>query len=203
MPSPSTNACQPAPSFTLAPRRTRSVVDWASRANASSLTRSWRSRAFHSHVTGDDDGIAVSAAFTDAGSKAHAMAANRSVRVNDGMGSSSGMCAGSAPWPCAALIQIKPVPGEVDAMAPFDFDQSQPATHRSRFAHRPKAAIREGDTTMKCGTRALAVTAVLTLVLAGCSGDDGAKPVATAAASETGGSLKGDFRPPPGEPINA
>ncbi|HSM12312.1 MAG TPA: copper-containing nitrite reductase [Lysobacter sp.] len=56
---------------------------------------------------------------------------------------------------------------------------------------------------MKCGTCALAVTAVLTLVLAGCSGDDTPKPVATTATSEAGGALKGDFGPPQGEPINA
>ena len=52
-------------------------------------------------------------------------------------------------------------------------------------------------------TIALIAGALCVALLGGCSGSrdgDAAKP---AAATDTGGSLKGDFGPPQGEPINA
>lgn len=58
---------------------------------------------------------------------------------------------------------------------------------------------------MKRVTRVLAVAAVLSLALSGCSNNGGDRDAATdkSVATDTGGSLKGDFGPPQGPDIKA
>ncbi len=61
---------------------------------------------------------------------------------------------------------------------------------------------------MQAATRALAVAVAVALALAGCdrgrdADADDAKPAGTAQSDDSGGSKKGDFGPPQGEPIKA
>ena len=52
---------------------------------------------------------------------------------------------------------------------------------------------------------AIVATLAAALALAGCKGDQSTmdKPAGKATSTDTGGSLKGDFGPPQGEPIEA
>jgi len=56
---------------------------------------------------------------------------------------------------------------------------------------------------MKRMTRALALAAVMSLALPGCNGEDASKAADKPVATDTGGSLKGDFGPPQGPDIKA
>src|SRR3546814_21150648 len=93
----------------------------------------------------------------------------------------------------------------VDIQRPFDARQVRPRATGASFAHHYAAPNKKGTAMRKPLRPVIVATIAAALALAGCKGDQTttAKPPGKATTSDTGGSLKGDFGPPQGEPIEA
>src|SRR5690606_32726426 len=198
MPSPSTSASQRPPKRPCSPARRRSVVASADGRNASSSTCSWRRRSWlsNSHPTACANawGTTVHNATTSK---------DREGKRRDMVGSCRGVRQGSCSAPVPTLIQVK---GWASMVAiQHAFDPRQVGIWRNDAScHHPAEPRKRGPQMRKPLRPLIAAMVATALALAGCNGSaPPQKQAAGTSPSDTGGSLKGDFGPPQGEPIEA